>query len=80
MSWITDLFASWTTCLGKMWMRPSYNPPESRMEMGLNHQGETGDLFDISLDTGTQHLSKWLNSNFTSRCPSISIDIIFVTE
>ena len=76
MSWITDLLGSLTTCLGKIWMRPSYNPRESRMEMGLNPQEETGDLFDISLDTGTPRHSRWSNSSFTSKCPSISLDSI----
>ena len=74
MSWITDLFASWTICLGKIWMRPLYNPPESRMEMGLKLHEEIGDLFDISLDTGTPHHSKWWSSSFTSKCPSTLLD------
>ena len=79
MSWITDLLGSLTTCLQKTWMRPSYNPPESRMEMGLNPQGETEDLFDISLDTGTPPLSRWSSSNSTSKCQSISLDSTCVT-
>jgi len=79
MSWIMDLLGSLTTCLQKTWMRPSYNPPESRMEMGLNPQGETGDLFDISLDTGTPRLSRWSSSNSTSKCQSISLDSTCVT-
>src|SRR6056300_1177769 len=79
MSWITDLFASWTICLNNIWMRPSSNPPESRMEMGLKHQEEIEDLFDISLDTGTPPHSKWWNSSFTSKCPSISLDSICAT-
>src|SRR6056300_13605 len=74
MSWITDLFASLTTCLQRTWMRPSYNPPESRMEMGLKPREEIEDLYDISLDTGTPHHSKWSSLNFTSKCQSTSQD------
>ena len=71
MSWITDLFASLTTCRDKIWTRQSYKLPESRMETAQKRRVETEVSSAISSDTGTQHHLKWLNSNSTSKCPYI---------
>ena len=79
-SWIGDLYASLTTCLGKIWIPRSFKRHASLMEMEQRHLEETEDLFDISLDTGTQPPSRWSISNFISKCRSTSHDNTCDTE
>ena len=68
-SWILDLYDSLTTCLGKIWIYPSFKRHASLMEMEQRHREETEDLFDISLDTGTQPPSEMVDFKFHIKMP-----------